>query len=394
MSILLCLAAAFLACSTDTDDSEVVTLERGDLVVTVELTGTLKAIDSQSLGPPTIPRIWQYKIAFMAPEGKLVEPGVPALGFDTSELRQELLRKQNELDSAARELERSVAVRSMSKTARELELAEAQGQLRKARLKADTPAGVTKAIDAKKAKLDLELAEGKVASLQEKAVDAERKERAELAVLRDRHQRAESRIVELRSSMDKMTVKAARRGTVIYRTNWRGDKAKVGEPAWRGRDVLEIAGAGGMKAAGVIDEVDLSRVKVGQNTRLRLDAQPDVEYVGKLVKIADSISRKSAENPVKVARVEVELEVNSAEVMRPGMRFRGDVEVDRRENVVLVPAQAVMVTRDGPVVRVLRGDDSVAVEIEAGARNDLLVEVLSGLDEGERVIVRGEGQKQ
>ena len=75
-------------------------VERGDLVVAVEVTGTLHAVESSALGPPQIRDMWQFKIAMMAEEGKEVTAGQPVLSFDTSELQQRLQIKQADLDTA------------------------------------------------------------------------------------------------------------------------------------------------------------------------------------------------------------------------------------------------------------------------------------------------------
>ena len=83
-------------------------VERQDLVVGVEVTGTLGAIESVDLGPPQIQDVWDFKISFLAPEGAEVQPGQPVLGFDTSDLENRLVEKQAERDAAEKELEKKL----------------------------------------------------------------------------------------------------------------------------------------------------------------------------------------------------------------------------------------------------------------------------------------------
>ena len=73
----------------------------------VEVTGTLRAIDTSLLGPPQLPQYWEFKIAYMAPEGNEVEPGTPVLGFDTSDLQQQLQRQQAEAAEARKQIEKT-----------------------------------------------------------------------------------------------------------------------------------------------------------------------------------------------------------------------------------------------------------------------------------------------
>src|SRR5262245_25430987 len=76
--------------------------ERGDLVLTVEVTGTLQAVGTAPIGPPQVADAFDFKISMMAPEGKDVVAGTPVLGFDDSELSRKLLEKQAESDSATK----------------------------------------------------------------------------------------------------------------------------------------------------------------------------------------------------------------------------------------------------------------------------------------------------
>src|SRR5262249_43911772 len=67
-----------------------VEVQRDDLVLGVEVTGTLAAVDSAFVVPPQIPEMWNQKIAFLAPEGSTVRQGTPVLGLDSSELEKKL----------------------------------------------------------------------------------------------------------------------------------------------------------------------------------------------------------------------------------------------------------------------------------------------------------------
>src|SRR5438477_140263 len=55
---------------------EWVNVARGDLVTGVEVTGTLAAVESDILGPPQIPDVWDFKISMLAPEGTEVKKDV------------------------------------------------------------------------------------------------------------------------------------------------------------------------------------------------------------------------------------------------------------------------------------------------------------------------------
>jgi HlyD family secretion protein len=71
--------------------------------------------------------------------------------------------------------------------------------------------------------------------------------------------------------------------------------------------------------------------------------------------------------------------------LRPGMRFRGEVETERIAGAVQVPAEAVFVTPEGPVVYRSTGDGLTKVKVTLGKRNATAIEVKSGVAPGDRV---------
>ena len=73
------------------------------------------------------------------------------------------------------------------------------------------------------------------------------------------------------------------------------------------------------------------------------------------------------------------------EPLRPGMRFRGQIETEKLAKVVQVPADAVFVTADGPVAYRESGGKLEAVKLVLGKRNNTAIEVKSGLQPGDRV---------
>lgn len=370
------------------DEADWVAARRDDLLLGVEVTGVLKAVDSSLLGPPQISEIWSYKISQLAPEGTDVKKGTPVIGFDTSELERKLEQKIAESESASKQMEKKQVDAELKRREDDLRLAEAQARERKAAMKVDRPADLASASDLKQARLDLSLARDEIGYLDERETAAKASDAAELEALRNQRDRAAQRVREIREAITSMSVTAPRDGTVIYSTDWREEKKKVGDNCWRGEKVLEIPDLRRMTANGEVDEADAGRIAEGQKVTLRLDAHPDVEFTGRISTISKTVQAQSYRNPLKVVRLDITLDRTDTVRMRPGMRFRGTVETGRVARAVVIPLEAVFPTAAGPVAyrRTLLGFE--AVPLRLGKRNDRDVEVLEGLREGDLVARR------
>lgn len=369
-------------------------VRRDDLVIGVPVAGTLASVQSVRIGPPQVEQIWDYKIAFMAPEGAPVREGQPVLGFDTSELERQLLDKRAERDSAQKELEKKQTDLEISRRDRQLELAEAEARLRKAQLKMDVPPEFTAAKELAKSREELDLARREVAYLKDRLRLDTVQSGTETEALARKRDRAAVRVQEMEDAVRRMTVTAPRAGTVVYVATDEGEKKKVGDSCWRGQSVLEIPDLRRMEATGEIDEADAGRVAVGQRVTFRLDAHPDDVFTGRVRAIGGSVASRSEFNPLKVVRLEIDIDRTDAQRMRPGMRFLGTIESERVARALVAPVEAVFNRPSGPVVYRKSGWGSEEVRPVFGRRNDRLVEIRSGLRAGDLVSRRDLGDEE
>ena len=374
---------------------EWVRANRGDLVTGFEVTGALASLSSESLGPPPLADVWDFKIAMLAPEGAEVKRGQPVLGFDTSELQRKLDEKTAEADQARKQIEKERADLSLRTKDERLALANAEARLKKTGLKLDAPPDILGINERKTAEIEYDLAKRETASARSRLQSLEAAARARIDLLQSKLQEASSVVAQTQDSIRQMMRTAPRDGTVVYATNWRGEKKKVGDSCWKAERVVEIPDLNRMKAEGEVDEVDAGRVAVGQRVTLRLDAHPDDELHGTITMAARTVQRKrGTQDPVKVLRVDIALDKTDPAKMRPGMRFQGTIELGRVKNAVLIPREAVYVSSDGPFVYRRDALDVDMVPVRLGRQNDKSVEVVKGLAAGDRVLVPKEKEEE
>jgi HlyD family secretion protein len=367
------------------DEGEWTRVARRDLVISVTGTGTLRAVDAARLGPPRVRRTYTFKISMMAPEGTTVTAGTPVIAFDATELQQRLQTAATELESVSKQIEKHRIDLAKKDADDQLRLAEADARLRTARLLAQRPPELVADIEYQKNALDLDSAGTARVALEREIALSRQAVQAEIAALESDLERATNKVRELEASLRSMTVLAPRDGLVIYTTDWQGNKMKVGDTCWRDRKPVEIPDLSRMVGDAEVAEAEAGHLKLGQPVRLRLDAHPDVEHTGTVAELSRVVQKKSFTNPLRVVRLEIDLDRTDPETMRPAMRFRAEIETDRIEQVLVIPLQSIHVTADGPVVLRRGTVGTEATRVKLGRRNRSEVEVLEGLEEGDSV---------
>lgn len=148
-----------------------------------------------------------------------------------------------------------------------------------------------------------------------------------------------------------------------------------------GKVLLHVAPLKPKQLVVQVDERNLARIRPGQKAVASADARPDVTFDAVLASIDSTIDadRGSVEVKFDLAK--------EPEFLKENMTVSVDVEVARREATLLLPLDAV---RDaaGPKPSVLVAEDGLATEraVTLGARDTDMVEIMSGLKEGEAVI--------
>ena len=368
------------------------TVEHRDLVLGIPTEGELRAVDSALIGPPQLRRVWNFQVSMIAPEGSEVEAGQPVLGFDTTELNQRLRQSRAEADSAEKGLEKAITDLDIQRRQLGLRLEEAQAKLRQAELQGAGSIEVTAARELEKGRIDKRFAEIEIRSLEASLEQHEIKRRMEFATLRSKLEFARTKVADQQEAIQRMNVKAPRAGTLILRSDWRGNKKQVGDRVWRAEKVLEIPDLSAMEATAEVDEQAAGRLAERLPVIFRLDAYPDQEYRANVSSIRRAVQHKSRQNPSKIVKLTLELERTDTERMRPGMRFSGTIAARTIPQALAVPVRCVASDEQGAFVEVrgvlggLFGRRRVYPEL--GRRNDDYVEVLSGLSAGDRVIRR------
>ncbi|HET8568655.1 MAG TPA: efflux RND transporter periplasmic adaptor subunit [Candidatus Limnocylindria bacterium] len=162
--------------------------------------------------------------------------------------------------------------------------------------------------------------------------------------------------------------------------------AQVGENVTTGGNTpfMTVANTSSLALHGTVGEADVAKLKLGQVGTVTVDAVGIGTRMTGKVTLIDPVA--TIQQGVPVYGVDVTLDVPDPQV-RPGMSGTAGVILASRSNVLTVPNLAIRTVSGKRVVQVLRGGEVVDADVTLGLSNDTVTEVLSGLEEGELVVL-------
>ena len=184
-------------------------------------------------------------------------------------------------------------------------------------------------------------------------------------------------------------------GMVVYSTTGRGSWRGNAEPLEEGQEVRErqeliyLPTTASMMAEVKIHESSLRKVHQGMAVVITTDALPGKVLPGKVGKIALLPDATMAWlNPdLKVFSTEIYLDGDASEI-RPGMSCQAEIIVEEYADTVYVPVQSVLRVGGKPTVYVVGATGlQQPREVELGLDNNRMVRIVSGLQEGERILL-------
>jgi membrane fusion protein, multidrug efflux system len=133
-----------------------------------------------------------------------------------------------------------------------------------------------------------------------------------------------------------------------------------------------------------VSELDVVNLSPGDNVRVALDAHPGRELAGTIRRIFPS-----ADPGTRLVPVEVALRAADAGIARPGFLARVTMALGAKENVMLVPASAIVGGSGSQNVYVVEDGKALRRSVSTGLTSRGQVEIVSGLSPGEAVVVTG-----
>jgi HlyD family secretion protein len=229
-----------------------------------------------------------------------------------------------------------------------------------------------------------------------------------------------------KTDLSKVRIESPINGIITRRNVEQGETAVVGTMNNAGTVLLQVADMSVIEAEVEVDETDIPNVKIGQMGKITVDAMTGKSFTARVTEIGNSPIQTTGQTASQATNFKVTLQVDG-EIpdVRPGFTCTAEITTATRENVLAVPIQATTVREmvldeKGNIVReqtgpgtpprrpggvqaaelkpgqerkevegvfVLRDGKAIFEVVKTGIAGEKYFEVLSGLKDGDSVIV-------
>jgi HlyD family secretion protein len=196
-------------------------------------------------------------------------------------------------------------------------------------------------------------------------------------------EQSKARIEVAQTSLERMVLRAPFAGVVADISGELGEFSTPSPPGIPTLPTIDLIDDSCMFVSAPIDEVDAAKVKVGQNSRITLDAIKGRTFAGKVKRIAPYVLE--LEKQARTVEVEVEfIELPKSENLLVG--YSADVEIvnELHAKVIRIPTQTLM---EGKRVLLYKSDGKLEERaVTTGLANWEYTEIVSGLNEGDQIV--------
>jgi HlyD family secretion protein/macrolide-specific efflux system membrane fusion protein len=189
---------------------------------------------------------------------------------------------------------------------------------------------------------------------------------------------AQADLKEAKRKLDEAIVRAPISGTIVE------DILKEKRYVGFGEEIFSIGDVSRFDAKVKVDELDISKVKIGQPALISSEAFKDVKLEGHVTEIASQATRET------FAQIEVTLQIDDThqQPVRPNLSVDAEIQVEKSQQYLRVPVEAITKKDGKTYVFVIEKNKAHKREVTIGVANQKYIAVLKGLKEGEEVALK------
>lgn len=165
---------------------------------------------------------------------------------------------------------------------------------------------------------------------------------------------------------------------------------ELGDTVVKGNIMGTVVSIDSLYVEGFIDEADISKVAIGKEVNITMDAYQDRVFKGVIYRVSPVVTGGKQETRTFEVRARLK---EMPPAIKPGMSAELEVIVDKVDNALIVPSQAVIERDRKTFVYVVKDSKARLVQVKTGRSNWTYTEALSGISEGDEVIINPDTPK-
>jgi len=385
---ILAIVAYFIFSRNDKSQQITVKVKKGNFPIEVTTTGELFAKSSEKIRGPqglTQLQIYSVKILKLVQEGTKVDSGNFVAALDQSEITSKMKEIETNRDKALtqltqRQLDSSLNLRRLRDEQINMHYDLEQKQTIKDQSIYEPPA------TRRQAEIELEKTQRTLEQAQKSYNLQYRKEVANMDDANSTYNQAQRKLDQMQDKIKQFTIFAPKKGMVIYSRNWNGRQQEGSTvDTWGDCTVAELPDLSKMISRTYVNEIDISKIKAGQEVRIGIDAFPDKKFTGNVKDVAN-VGEQLPNTNAKV--FEVNILINEFDsVMRPSMTSKNTIITASINNVMFVPIESVISTDSVTYVFKKTGNRIDKQQVVAGESNDNEIILKAGVKENDELLL-------
>ena len=375
----------YFSAPADTGENVVMAkVETGNFVIDVTTTGELDARSSEKIMGPNQgrlrdARIWQLLIDDIVPDGTVVDSGDWVATLNRSDLENKIKDQQLEVEKLQTTLLKTQLDTTMTlRTARD-ELINMKFAVEEKKIIVDQSIYEPPATQ-RQAQIDLDQTTRNYNQSKENYSLKHQKAMADMKEVTANLQKAQNELDAFIELSGEFIVRAPKAGMVNYKKGWDGKKQGVGSQinTWDGV-VATLPNLSAMNSITYVNEIDISKVAVGQKAEIEVDAFPGKKFTGEVAEVANMGEQLQNSN-AKVFEVVIHVDGYDS-ILRPSMTTKNTIITEVIDSVNFLPIEAV--NSNDTLIYVFTKNSRQ--QIIPGKSNESQIIVLAGLNAGEEV---------
>jgi len=368
-------------------------VEQRDFLHTLRLSGTVEAVHSRAILAPRLAgsQVSSLVITKLATAGAKVKRGDIVVEFDRQNQVKNFLDKQAEYRDFVDQIASKQADEAAARAKDETELKQAEDELKRADLEMLKNPLLSR-IDTEKNQETLDEAKANLRQLRE---TFDLKRRAAQAGIRDleiQRDRAREAMLHAQRNQEQTTIRSPMDGIVVLNPIWKSGtmgEVQEGDEVRPGFPFMQVVNPSAMQVRVRANQADVLALRVGQSAHLRLDAYPDVAFVGKLEELSPIGGSSSFSSKLRAFAALFSIRGNDSRLM-PDLTAAVDVELEHVPKALVVPRESVIRENGQSFVMVKRGLSFEKRSVKIGPESDFDTVIESGLRAGD-VVERNAG---